>query len=263
MSDSSNRASDSTSIILRNILWIVFAGSWYSVLWLIPTIILVFSVIGIPYAMQTYKIAKYVFLPFDHEKSFVVENRYFTTEDIVWSILFGWFLLLISPIQLLKEHKHNFYILVLKPFKFDKNPYALTLRKRDLIVYYLGAYIFIAYLETIWFTILIGSWTFRDILLNFSMWGITWLVSLFAYPMFFTDANQARIALNPYFSLFGYVIIIAVFYLTFVIHKRSVEAHINKKISFTKLVDLYFPVKKEKSEAPSKKESSDVNQTSK
>lgn len=120
-----------------------------------------------------------------------------------------------------------------------------TFRKRELLLYYGVAYLITAVLETILFTLIIGSWTFRDIILNFSIWGIIWLVSLFAYPMFFTDANRAKIALNPYLSLLGYAIIILVYYLTYKLHKKNVEAHVNKKLSFNRLIDLYFPVKKD------------------
>jgi len=130
-------------------------------------------------------------------------------------------------------------------------------RKRELILYYGVAYLITALLETLWFTILIGSWTFRDIMLNFSMWGIIWLVSLFAYPMFFTDAQSSKIALNPYLSLFGYVIIIVMYYLTYRYHKKNIETRVGKKLSFNKLIDLYFPVRKS-----SAKESADEKQPS-
>lgn len=128
-------------------------------------------------------------------------------------------------------------------------------RKRELILYYGVAYLITAILETIWFTILIGSWTFRDIMLNFSMWGIIWLVSLFAYPMFFTDAQSSNLALSPYLALMGYVIIIVMYYLTYRFHKKNIETRVGKKLSFNKLIDLYFPVKK-----TSTKESADEKQ---
>ena len=119
-----------------------------------------------------------------------------------------------------------------------------TFRKRELLLYYGVAYLITAILETFLFTLIIGDWTFRDILLNFSMWGIIWLVSLFAYPMFFLDVNRANLALSPYLSLVGYVIIILVFYLTYRFHRKKIEAKTEKKLSFNKLIDLYFPVSK-------------------
>ena len=118
-------------------------------------------------------------------------------------------------------------------------------RKRELILFYGVAYLITAILETIWFTILIGSYTFRDIMLNFSLWGITWLVSMFAFPLFFTDALSSNIALNPYLSLLGYAIIIVVFYLTYRYHKKVVEKRLEKELTFNKLIDLYFPVRRD------------------
>ncbi len=119
-----------------------------------------------------------------------------------------------------------------------------TFRKRELLLYYGVAYLITAVLETILFTAIIGDWTFIDILLNFSMWGIIWLVSLFAYPMFFLDVNRSNLALSPYLSLLGYVIIILVYYLTYKFHKKKIEAKTEKKLTFNKLIDLYFPVGK-------------------
>ena len=124
-------------------------------------------------------------------------------------------------------------------------------RKRELLLYYGVGYLIIAVIETFWFTILIGSWTFRDFMLNFSLWGITWLVSLFVFPLFFTDANPNKIALNPYLSLLGYLVIIVVYYLTYRYHKRKIEQRIGKTLNFNKLIDLYFPVKKSSSQKSS------------
>jgi len=128
-------------------------------------------------------------------------------------------------------------------------------RKRELLLYYGVGYLITAVLETILFTILIGSYSFRDIMLNFSLWGITWLVSMFVYPMFFTDANSANLAFTPYLSLVGYVIIIAVFYATYRFHKNMVESRLEKRLSFNKLIDLYFSASKEPEKDAVEKES--------
>ena len=113
--------------------------------------------------------------------------------------------------------------------------------KKELLLYYGSAYIIIAILETILFSIIIGRWSFQDIFLNFSIWGITWLVTMFAFPMFFTDANQSNLALNGYLALLGYVIIIAGYYLAYYLHSKSVEKRLGEKPTFRKMIDLYFP----------------------
>ncbi len=120
-------------------------------------------------------------------------------------------------------------------------------KRRELLYFYGSAYLIIAILETILFSIILGKWTGFDLLLTFSLWGLIWLVSMFAYPMFFTDARADLLAVNPYFTLFGYVIIIGVYVLAYFLHKRSVEKRLGKKISFSRLIDLYFSPKKEES----------------
>lgn len=114
----------------------------------------------------------------------------------------------------------------------------------ELLLFYGSAYLIIAIINTFLFTAIIGTWTFKEILLNFSMWGIIWLVSMFAYPMFFMDVRQDNIALNGYFALFGYVIIILVFVITFFLHKQILQKREGKKLSMAKILDLYFPRKK-------------------
>ncbi len=255
MTDASNVDTSSSREIIQRIIWVVTVGWWFSALWLFATLILILSIIGLPLAFQTYKIARYALLPFGKESDFEINERSFDKTNIVWSLVFGWIMALVHFIgenfwslitsgQPAEIRKLKLAQLCLKPFKFDISPYAITLRKRDLILFYGGAYLIIAYLETILFTSIIGVWSFKEILLNFSLWGIIWIVSLFAYPFFFTDSQSNLLALNPYFSLGGYVIIITMFYLTYRFHKSKVETFKGKKISFNKLIDLYFPVGK-------------------
>jgi len=126
-------------------------------------------------------------------------------------------------------------------------------RKRELLLFYGLGYLVIAILETILFTAIIGEWNFSKIFLNFSIWGIIWLVSMFAYPMFFLDANRSNLALNPYFVLAGYVIIILGYYFTYRFHLSYAEKRAAKKLNFSRLLNLYFPIKKsEKVEKPAK-----------
>ena len=123
----------------------------------------------------------------------------------------------------------------------------IEFKRRELLYFYGSAYLIIAILETILFSLILGKWSGFDLLLTFSLWGLIWLVSMFAYPMFFTDARADMLALNPYFTLFGYAIIIGVYVLAYFLHKRSVEKRLGKKISFSRLIDLYFTPKKEQS----------------
>ncbi|MBA7534251.1 hypothetical protein ES705_26497 [subsurface metagenome] len=103
-----------------------------------------------------------------------------------------------------------------------------------------------ALLETLLFTAIHGSWTFRSIMVNFSIWGLIWLISMFAYPVFFIDAQAEKLALSPYLSLLGYAIIVVMFIITYLLHKNVVEKRVGKKLSFPRILDLYFPLSKKK-----------------
>ena len=87
------------------------------------------------------------------------------------------------------------------------------------------------------------------------MWGITWLVSMFGYPTFFLDADPATLALNPYLALLSYFIIIAGLFVTYQIHVKLLEKKLGKKLRISKVLNLYFPVKKSaKAKSGEKKE---------
>lgn len=113
--------------------------------------------------------------------------------------------------------------------------------KKELLLYYGSAYLIIAILETILFSIIIGRWSFLDIFLNFSIWGITWLVTMFAFPVFFTDAKQSSLAVSGYLALLGYVIIFGGYFLAYYLHTKSIEKRLGKKPTFRNVIDLYFP----------------------
>jgi hypothetical protein len=116
------------------------------------------------------------------------------------------------------------------------------LKKLDLLFFYGGAYLIIAVLEGILFSSITGKWSGADALFNFSVWGLCWLVTMFAYPMFFMDARQSNLALNGQLALIGYVIIIVVYVLAYYLHKVYMKKKLNEdKLSFRKILDLYFP----------------------
>jgi len=89
--------------LLLNILWIVFGGFWMAVGWAIAAIIMVITIIGIPWAKAAFSIAAYTLLPFGQK----AVSRYDHTgqEDIgtgplgvignvIWLVLAGWWLAL-------------------------------------------------------------------------------------------------------------------------------------------------------------------------
>jgi len=89
--------------LLLNVLWIVTGGVWMAALWLLAAIIMVITIIGIPWARAAFNIAAYTLLPFGHEA--VNRTDYTGREDIgtgplgtignfIWFVLAGWWLAL-------------------------------------------------------------------------------------------------------------------------------------------------------------------------
>jgi len=129
---------------------------------------------------------------------------------------------------------------------------VISFPKRDLVLYYGLSYIIVAILETILFLILGGRYSPRDIVISFSIWGIVWIVTMFAYPLFLIDANPTVLNASPYFALFGYVIIVLVYYIAYRLHKTKIEEKVGQKITLSQLLDLYFPLPQDQEETNKK-----------
>jgi uncharacterized membrane protein YccF (DUF307 family) len=89
--------------LLLNILWIVFGGLWMAVGWLIAGVIMVITIIGIPWARAAFNNAAYALLPFGYAA--VDREDYRGAGDLgtgplgvlgnlVWLVLAGWWLAL-------------------------------------------------------------------------------------------------------------------------------------------------------------------------
>lgn len=89
--------------LLLNVLWIVTGGVWMAALWLLAAVIMVITIIGIPWARAAFTIALYALLPFGHEA--VDRAKYTGQEDIgtgplgtlgnlIWLVFAGWWLAL-------------------------------------------------------------------------------------------------------------------------------------------------------------------------
>ncbi len=93
--------------LVLNLLWIVFGGLWMAIAWLIAAVIMVITIIGIPWARAAFNIALYSFLPFGQTavmRSFVTGQEDIGTGplgamgNIIWFILAGWWLALLHLI---------------------------------------------------------------------------------------------------------------------------------------------------------------------
>jgi len=89
--------------LLLNIAWIVCGGLEMALAWLIAAVIMVITIVGIPWAKAAFNIAFYTLLPFGQKA--VSRADYYGQEDIgtgmlglvgniIWLVLAGWWLAL-------------------------------------------------------------------------------------------------------------------------------------------------------------------------
>ena len=89
--------------LLLNIAWIVCGGLWMALGWIIAAVIMVITIIGIPWAKAAFNISLYTLLPFGQKA--VSRADYSGQEDIgtgplgllgniIWLVLAGWWLAL-------------------------------------------------------------------------------------------------------------------------------------------------------------------------
>jgi len=89
--------------LLLNLLWIITGGLWMAIAWVIAALIMVITIIGIPWARAAFNIAFYTLLPFGHKavpRYQVTGHEDFGTGplgavgNIIWFVLAGWWLAL-------------------------------------------------------------------------------------------------------------------------------------------------------------------------
>jgi uncharacterized membrane protein YccF (DUF307 family) len=89
--------------LLLNIAWIVCGGLWMALGWLVAAVIMVITIVGLPWAKAAFNIALYTLLPFGQKA--VSRAEYSGQEDvgtgplgvlgnIIWLMLAGWWLAL-------------------------------------------------------------------------------------------------------------------------------------------------------------------------
>jgi uncharacterized membrane protein YccF (DUF307 family) len=81
---------------LLNIIWLVFAGAWMALGYLLAAVLLAITIIGLPFAKQSLKLGGYALWPFGralvqsprrHKGLSVIGN-------VLWFVLAGWWLAL-------------------------------------------------------------------------------------------------------------------------------------------------------------------------
>lgn len=88
----------SATSLLLNVLWIVFGGLYMAAAWLIAALIMVVTIVGIPWARAALTMALYTFLPFGQtvvdRKSGVGSGPLGVLGNLIWLLLAGWWLAL-------------------------------------------------------------------------------------------------------------------------------------------------------------------------
>ena len=78
-----------------NIIWLVLAGVWLAIAYLIAAALLTITIIGIPFALQAVKLAVYALWPFG--RTLVPTGRHrglSVIGNVLWFVLAGWWLAL-------------------------------------------------------------------------------------------------------------------------------------------------------------------------
>jgi uncharacterized membrane protein YccF (DUF307 family) len=81
---------------LLNIIWLVFAGFWLAVGYLIAAVVLAITIIGLPFAKQSLKLGGYALWPFGRAlvQSPTRHKSLSAIGNVLWFVLAGWWLAL-------------------------------------------------------------------------------------------------------------------------------------------------------------------------
>ena len=79
--------------IVLNIIWLVFAGLWATILWCLAGIVMCILIITIPFGLQAFKIAGFTIWPFG--RTLVKRpdaGAASALGNVIWFVLAGWWL---------------------------------------------------------------------------------------------------------------------------------------------------------------------------
>ena len=82
--------------LLLNLIWLLLAGIWLALSYLFAAVLLAITIIGIPFAVQSIKLAGYAFWPFGRTliQSPGRNKSLSVIGNILWFVLAGWWLAL-------------------------------------------------------------------------------------------------------------------------------------------------------------------------
>jgi uncharacterized membrane protein YccF (DUF307 family) len=76
--------------VLGNIIWWLFGGPILAGIWFLGGLLLIITVIGIPFGMQCFKIAGFVLFPFGRKIQLGDFGAGGLVLNVLWIILVGW-----------------------------------------------------------------------------------------------------------------------------------------------------------------------------
>jgi uncharacterized membrane protein YccF (DUF307 family) len=82
--------------VILNIIWLVLAGIWLAIGYVIAAVLLAITIIGIPFAVQAFKLAGYALWPFGRAlaRTKTRHTGLRVVGNILWFVLAGWWLAL-------------------------------------------------------------------------------------------------------------------------------------------------------------------------
>lgn len=81
---------------LLNVIWLVLAGFWLALAYLLAALLLAITIIGLPFAKQSFKLARYALWPFGYAlvQSPTRMKTLSAVANVLWFVLAGWWLAL-------------------------------------------------------------------------------------------------------------------------------------------------------------------------
>lgn len=80
--------------LIGNVFWVILGGFWTALEWIFAGLIMCLTIIGIPFGVQSFKIAGFAFWPFGREIKRGSTGVGKLLLNIIWILLGGWYIAL-------------------------------------------------------------------------------------------------------------------------------------------------------------------------
>ena len=86
---------------IGNIIWLILGGLVEAIIWFVSGLFWSITIIGLPYGIQCFKMAKLQLWPFGRDVKQTNDSALGFIANVIWVILFGWELALLNLISAL------------------------------------------------------------------------------------------------------------------------------------------------------------------